>query len=251
MSVSQTGSSEAAAPSKGDILVVDDEAFVRQAIVQALRRQGYHTAAAADGREALAQLGVSPPDVIICDIAMPNLDGIELCRIVRLDPGLAGVPFLFLSAYQDIEARLHGLAAGADDFLGKPFSLDELVYRVNRLLVNRRAALVDDSVEVNPNHLGQVSFEQALDLIAGQSLSGLLSVILKDGAIGRAAFEDGRLTEVFLEGVNGEVVAEGRAALEAILAGPRTAFTFSGQQTLDDAVLMSRITRIVESEAGF
>ncbi|MCS7079382.1 MAG: response regulator [Chloracidobacterium sp.] len=176
------------------------------------------------------------------------MDGIELCRTVRLDPRTAGIPFLFLSARQDIEARLEGLSAGADDFLGKPFSLDELVYRINRLLTNRRSPLVEESLEVNPNHLGQVSFEQALDLICTHALSGLLSVIMQDGAVGRVSFEAGRSTEAVLEDIKGEVVAEGQAALAVILAGPRTAFTFSGQQTLDNAVLMSRITRIVESE---
>ncbi len=249
MSTSCQPSQPAVSTSKGTVLVVDDDPFVRHAIVQALRSKGYQLLSAADGCEALNQLAAHP-DVIICDVAMPNMDGIELCRMVRRDPTLAGIPFLFLSAYQDIEARLQGLSAGADDFLGKPFSLDELVYRLNRLLVHRRSPLVEDRFEVNPNHLTQVSFEQALALIAMQSLSGVLSVILENGVVGRLSFAEGKSTGAFLENVQGEVIATDQAALEALLAGPRLAFSFSGQQTLDNAALMSRITRIVESETG-
>ncbi|MGQ9898510.1 MAG: response regulator [Acidobacteriota bacterium] len=81
-------------------------------------------------------------------------DGIELCQLVRSNPQTAAIPFLFLSAYQDIETRLHRLHAGANDFLGKPFSLDELVYRAKRLVTNYHSPLVAEALEVNPNHLG-------------------------------------------------------------------------------------------------
>ncbi|OYT69991.1 MAG: hypothetical protein CFK52_12455 [Chloracidobacterium sp. CP2_5A] len=235
---------------KAAILVVDDDPTVRSAVTRALQAQGYQVATAEDGRAALERISAATFEIIVCDIAMPNMDGIELCKVLRLDPRTSGIPFLFLSAYQDIEARLEGLSAGADDFLGKPFSINEMTYRINRLLTNRRLPLVDEALEVNPNHLGQVSFEQALDLIRSQSLSGLLSVILPGGSAGRVSFEEGRLTEAQLESVSGEVIAEQQAALEVILSSPRLAFVFSGQQTLDDAVLMSRITRIVESEAS-
>jgi DNA-binding response OmpR family regulator len=188
--------------------------------------------------------------LVVCDISMPHMDGIELCRLVRSDPRTAAVPFLFLSAYQDIETRLQGLSAGANDFLGKPFSLDELVYRVNRLLTNRRSPLVDEALEVYPNHLGQFSFEQALHVIRSQALSGLLTVIFPRGEVGRAVFEQGNLTAAEIEAANGDSVLAGSVALEYLLQSPRVTFTFSGQQTLDNAVLMTQITRTVESEAG-
>ncbi len=241
---------ETASLTPARILVVDDESFIRQAVGQALQKQGHQVAIAADGRDALEQLGAATFELVVCDISMPHMDGIELCDIVRRDPRTAAIPFLFLSAYQDIQTRLQGLSAGADDFLGKPFSLDELVYRVNRLLLNRCSPLVDETLEVNPNHLGQFSFEQALHVIRSQALSGLLTVIFPQGEVGRVVFEQGNLMAAEIEAVNGDCVLTGSSALEYLLQSPRVTFTFSGQQTLDNAVLMSQITRTVESEAG-
>ncbi len=246
VSLAETSSSLSSAR----ILVVDDEPLIRQSIGQALQKQGHQIALAADGRDALEQLGATDFELIVCDISLPHMDGIELCDIVRRDPRTAAIPFLFLSAYQDIQTRLQGLSAGADDFLGKPFSLDELVYRVNRLLTNRRSPLVDEALEVNPNHLGQFSFEQALHIIRSQALSGCLTVILSQGEVGRVTFEQGNTAAAEIEASNGDCRLTGGEALEYLLQSPRVTFTFSGQQTLDNAVLMSQITRTVESEAG-
>ncbi len=241
---------ETASLTSARVLVVDDEPLIRQSIGQSLQKQGHQVALAADGRDALEQLGATTFALIVCDISMPHMDGIELCKLVRSDPRTATIPFLFLSAYQDIETRLQGLSAGADDFLGKPFSLDELVYRVNRLLTNCRSPLVDEALEVNPNHLGQFSFEQTLHIIRHQALSGLLTVIFPQGEVGRAVFEQGNLTAVEVEAANRDRRLTGSEALAYLLQSPRVTFTFSGQQTLDNAVLMSQITRTVESEAS-
>ncbi len=241
---------ETASLTSARILVVDDELLIRQSIGQTLQKQGHQVALAADGRDALEQLGAATFELVVCDISMPHMDGIELCKLVRSDPRTAAIPFLFLSAYQDIETRLQGLSAGANDFLGKPFSLDELVYRVNRLLLNRRSPLVDEVLEVNPNHLGQFSFEQALHVIRSQALSGCLTVVLSQGEVGRVTFEQGNTTAAEIEAASGDCRLTGSEALEHLLQSPRVTFTFSGQQTLDNAVLMSQITRTVESEAG-
>ncbi len=241
---------ETASLTSARILVVDDEPFTSQAIGQALQKQGYQVVLAGDGQEALSQLGATDFELIVCDISMPHMDGIELCKLVRSDPRTAAIPFLFLSAYQDIETRLQGLSAGADDFLGKPFSLDELVYRVNRLLLNRCSPLVDETLEVNPNHLGQFSFEQALHVIRSQALSGCLTVLLSQGDVGRITFEQGNTAAAEIEAANGDCRLTGSEALAYLLQSPRVTFTFSGQQPLDNAVLMSQITRTVESEAG-
>jgi DNA-binding response OmpR family regulator len=250
MTLPYVSPAETASLTSAWILVVDDEPLIRQSIGQTLQKQGHQVALAADGRDALEQLGAATFELVVCDIRMPHLDGIELCNLVRSDPRTAAIPFLFLSAYQDIETRLQGLSAGANDFLGKPFSLDELVYRVNRLLTNRRSPLVDEALEVNPNHLGQFSFEQALHVIRSQALSGLLTVIFPQGEVGRAVFEQGNLTAAETEAANGNCRLTGPEALTHLLQSPRVTFTFSGQQPLDNAVLMTQITRTVESEAG-
>jgi len=116
------------------ILVVDDERAVRDSLRRALELEGYEIELAADGREALSRLenGDSQPDAVILDVLMPGVDGLEVCR--RLRRGGNGVPVLMLTARDEIENRVAGLDAGADDYVAKPFALEELVARVRALL---------------------------------------------------------------------------------------------------------------------
>ncbi len=114
------------------ILVVDDEPAVQQALSRALRLERYEVATAVDGREALDMLGLVPYDAVILDVSMPLLDGMEVCRRLR-DHG-DHTPVLMLTARDDIDDRVAGLDAGADDYLVKPFALRELMARVRALL---------------------------------------------------------------------------------------------------------------------
>jgi two-component system, OmpR family, response regulator MprA len=117
------------------ILVVDDERAVRESLRRALELEGYEIDLAADGHEALSRLmenGGSQPDAVILDVLMPGVDGLEVCR--RLRKGGNGVPVLMLTARDEIENRVAGLDAGADDYVTKPFALEELVARVRALL---------------------------------------------------------------------------------------------------------------------
>ncbi len=117
------------------ILVVDDEAAVRAAIRRALAYEGYEVDVAADGAEALDVMAASPPDALIVDVLMPRVDGLELCR--RLREAGDRTPILILTARHLVSDRVAGLDAGADDYLVKPFALEELLARVRALL--RRA----------------------------------------------------------------------------------------------------------------
>ncbi len=117
------------------ILVVDDEPAVQSALSRALSMERYDVAQAADGQEALERLGASPYEAVILDIAMPRVDGLEVCR--RLREGGDRTPVLMLTARGEVDDRVAGLDAGADDYLVKPFALRELLARVRALL--RRA----------------------------------------------------------------------------------------------------------------
>jgi two-component system, OmpR family, response regulator MprA len=117
------------------LLVVDDDPDVRDSLRRALGYAGYAVATAANGMEALSSLTRSPVDLVILDVLMPMLDGLEACRALR-DRGNA-IPVLLLTARDAIDDRVAGLEAGADDYLVKPFALRELLARVNALL--RRA----------------------------------------------------------------------------------------------------------------
>ena len=122
------------------ILVVDDEPAVRDSLKRALQMDGYTVDLASDGAEALRRLGSGdgPPDAIILDILMPNVDGLEVCRLLRT----AGnrTPVLMLTARDAVSDRVEGLDAGADDYLVKPFALEELLARLRALLRRTIAA---------------------------------------------------------------------------------------------------------------
>ena len=117
------------------VLIVDDEPAVRAALDRALRLDGYEVALAADGREALDRLADAHRDAIVLDVSMPGIDGLEVCRRLR-DAG-DRTPVLMLTARDAIDDRVAGLDAGADDYLVKPFALEELKARLRALL--RRA----------------------------------------------------------------------------------------------------------------
>jgi two-component system response regulator MprA len=120
------------------ILVVDDEPAVREAVDRALRLEGYQTEMAPDGRAALDALAERPPDAMVLDVLMPDVDGLEVCR--RLRAAGDRTPVLVLTARDAVSDRVRGLDAGADDYLVKPFALEELRARLRALLRRTGAA---------------------------------------------------------------------------------------------------------------
>jgi two-component system, OmpR family, response regulator MprA len=127
------------------ILVVDDERAVRESLRRALELEGYEIELAADGSEALYRLeGDVEPDAMILDVLMPGVDGLEVCR--RLRGSGSKLPVLMLTARTQVEDRVEGLDAGADDYVTKPFALDELLARVRALL--RRTTLEEGGGEI-------------------------------------------------------------------------------------------------------
>jgi two-component system response regulator MprA len=114
------------------ILVVDDEPAVREAVDRALRLEGYETELASDGAQALEALADRAPDALVLDLLMPHVDGLEVCR--RLRAAGDHTPVLVLTARDAVPDRVRGLDAGADDYLVKPFALEELLARLRALL---------------------------------------------------------------------------------------------------------------------
>ncbi|HZB23456.1 MAG TPA: response regulator transcription factor [Gaiellaceae bacterium] len=114
------------------VLVVDDEPAVRAALDRALRLEGYDVELAGDGAEALHRLALGAPDAVVLDVMMPSVDGLEVCR--RLRESGDRTPVLMLTARDSVQDRVEGLDAGADDYLVKPFALEELHARLRALL---------------------------------------------------------------------------------------------------------------------
>jgi Response regulators consisting of a CheY-like receiver domain and a winged-helix DNA-binding domain len=121
------------------ILVVDDDPGISDSLDRALRREGYEVAMAGDGEAALEAVAESPPDAIILDVSMPKLDGLSVCRELRKNG--SRLPILVLTARHSLGDRVAGLDAGADDYLVKPFALEELLAHLRALL--RRTTQID------------------------------------------------------------------------------------------------------------
>ncbi|QMU72634.1 response regulator transcription factor [Streptacidiphilus sp. P02-A3a] len=119
----------------GRVLVVDDDAAIRRSLERGLRLSGFAVTLAEGGLQALAAHEQAPPDVLVLDVSMPDLPGTEVCR--RLRAAGDETPVLMLSALDQLDDRLAGLQAGADDYLVKPFALQELVLRLHALLRRR------------------------------------------------------------------------------------------------------------------
>ena len=119
----------------GRILIADDDRAIREALARALTMEGYDVVQAPDGAQALALIESSQPDVAVLDVMMPNVDGLTVCRVLRAEKNR--IPVLMLTARTETPDRVAGLDAGADDYLAKPFELDELLARLRALM--RRA----------------------------------------------------------------------------------------------------------------
>jgi DNA-binding response OmpR family regulator len=121
----------------GVILVVDDDVMVRDVVGRYLGRAGYHVTVAGDGAEALRAVEATPPDLVVLDLMLPGLPGLEVCRRLR---AASPVPVVMLTALGEEEDRIAGLELGADDYITKPFSPRELVLRVASVLRRARSA---------------------------------------------------------------------------------------------------------------
>jgi two-component system, OmpR family, response regulator len=109
------------------ILIADDDPHIREVVRFALENAGFRTAQAADGRETVEQFGTMQPDLLVLDIVMPEMDGTEVCRQIRMH---STTPIIFLSSRDEEVDRIVGLELGGDDYVTKPFSPRELVARV-------------------------------------------------------------------------------------------------------------------------
>src|SRR5215469_9246347 len=138
---------------KGNILVVDDEPQITRVLKTTLSSQGYGVRSASDGEEALNEMQAWPPDLIITDLRMPGIDGLELCRRVRVD---SRIPIIVLSVKGEEAIKVQALDAGADDYVTKPFSVNELLARVRAAL---RRATVPEAPDALTIEVGDIKID--------------------------------------------------------------------------------------------
>jgi phosphate regulon transcriptional regulator PhoB len=130
----------------GRVLIVEDEPDIRDLLAFHLEREGYDVTRARTGADALRQVRARPPDLILLDLMLPELGGLDVCRRLRQDPRTASVPIVMLTARGEEVDRILGLELGADDYIVKPFSPKEVVARVRAVL--RRAGARDGAAPV-------------------------------------------------------------------------------------------------------
>ena len=162
------------------VLIVEDDAPVRRMLERSLAAEGFEVRAAADGGAALAMVEDSAPDLVVLDVTMPGLSGIDVCRRLRAK-GLSG-GILMLTARDAVEDRVHGLDAGADDYLVKPFAIAEVVARLHAL--TRRGRDLSDRLSfagitlVTTTNLVERPGREAVELTAREA--DLLELLLRD-----------------------------------------------------------------------
>jgi phosphate regulon transcriptional regulator PhoB len=133
-----------------EVLVVEDEPDIRRLVVLHLERDGFRCRTAANGLDALREAKANVPDLVVLDLMLPGLDGLEVCRRLRSDASTAGLPIIMLTAKSDEVDRVVGLEVGADDYVAKPFSPKELVARVRAVLRRSRPSQPTRVLTVGP-----------------------------------------------------------------------------------------------------
>lgn len=120
------------------ILVVDDDLILRKVLQNSLEQRGYQVISVSSGTEALIKFNQDIPDIIVSDVSMPEMDGFEFCRQLRSQPSGKLIPFIFLSAKNELDDRIQGHTIGADSYLSKPFEMKELLANIEALIERSR-----------------------------------------------------------------------------------------------------------------
>jgi DNA-binding response OmpR family regulator len=139
------------------VLVVEDDPDIAQLVAHYLEKSGFSVELLANGRDALAAIAARPPDVLVLDLMLPEVDGLEICRLVRANSATSGTPIIMLTARAEESDRIVGLEIGADDYLAKPFSPNELVARIRALV--RRAQRGTPGAPGRPVSYGSIAID--------------------------------------------------------------------------------------------
>jgi two-component system response regulator MprA len=212
------------------VLVVEDDEEIAQALQRSLRMEGYEVRLASDGENALTQAGTFLPDLVVLDLGLPKLDGIDVARALREE---GDVPILMLTARDAVEARVEGLDSGADDYLVKPFERQELLARLRALLRRRpprgAAPLTVADLVLNPDthevrrgqraiELTQREFELLEYLMRNERLV-ISRQRLLDEVWGYDPFSTTNTIEVFVSNLRRKLEADGEPRLLHTIRG--------------------------------
>jgi DNA-binding response OmpR family regulator len=206
-------------------LVVDDDRSLRRMLERTLRAEGFEVMLAADGPAALVEIERSAPDLIVLDVALPALDGLAVCRRLR-DKGLAA-PILMLTARDAVVDRVAGLEAGADDYLVKPFAIQELIARLRAL--RRRgteSGALSSYSDLTLDSANRVARRAGLTIDLTSRETELLELLMRSA--GRTVTRERALAEIWRDGAEANVVDRYVTRLRRKLGEPALIHTVRG-----------------------
>ncbi|MBI4850449.1 MAG: response regulator [Acidobacteria bacterium] len=229
------------------ILVVDDDLIIGKTITKMLNNKSFISNSlevvkfaveiAEIGTIAIKMLEEKDFDIVICDIEMPGIDGIKLCQITRKMEKYKTTPFIFISSYKDIEVRLEALSVGGNDYISKPFSVEELLIRIKKLISSKNDTSLSKDFYTP---LAQTSLKQKIELIVKYQLSGTLKMCFKDFSDAKIEFFEGKIVEARWA----ELEAE--EAVRNILSRSVITYSFDGKSVSDKGIINSSIIKLIK-----
>jgi CheY-like chemotaxis protein len=187
---------------KQHLLLVDGDPKSLRVMEVSLKKAGFSVTTAVNGRDALEKCEISPPDLILSDTKMPEMDGFELCRRLKNDDRYRGTPFIFLTGQKSVEYKVKGLELGVEDYLTKPIYIKEIVTRVNILLQKKEKERLEKK-DLKASFAGSLADMGVVDLVQTLEMgkkSGALHVKNRKGVEAVAYFRDGRILDCELGG---------------------------------------------------
>jgi CheY-like chemotaxis protein/tetratricopeptide (TPR) repeat protein len=246
------------ARSKSRLLVVDGDPKSLRVLDVSLKKAGFEVATATSGREAMALLEASVPDLIISDTDLAETDGFELCRRIKASPEWAKIPFLFVSSRKSIEDKIRGLELGVDDYLSKPIYIKEIGIRVRTALQRAERERMESRREGRTRFAGDLSDVGVVDLVQTIELnrkSGIIHIVNRDNRRGSIFFRDGKVVDAEVGRLSGANAVyrlfswfDGQFAVEFkhirrhdVVDTPTAQLLMEGMRRLDES------TRLLES----
>lgn len=191
---------------KKNLLLVDNDAKSLRVMEVSLRKAGFSVTTAVNGHDALEKVRISPPELILSDTKMPELDGFEFCRQVKQEQRLATIPFIFLTDEKSVDNKVKGLELGVDDYLTKPIYIKEIVTRIKILLEKRDKELLERR-DPRSKFAGDLADMGIVDLIQTIEIgrkTGRIRVRRGDGKIADLYFKNGKVIDAELDRLRGE-----------------------------------------------
>jgi uncharacterized protein (TIGR02266 family) len=224
-----------------EVLVVDDKTDLRELVAIPFRARGDRVRDAGNGVEALALCLRQPPDVILCDVAMPLMDGWQFLRVLRSRPSLSSIPVAFVTALTEEPERLRGFQLGVDDYITKPFRPAELVARIDRL-VARSMRLGGIERKTLRGSLDHVPLPSVLTFLEMERQTGVL-LVLREHRAARLFVREGRLLRIEIERATTGIRPD--QMLFSVLKWPNGDYEFAAQDVSGNDEFQASITALL------